>query len=311
MAFKTQTLLTIGQRNADSIPCVFACDEAYAPYTAVALASVYQHASCSTDVTILTPSFSAATVHRFERIKGQQGHSLTILQVPLEATQQFPAYHHWPQASYLRMAAAEVIDHERVIYLDSDVLVRAPLQELFKFDLGDCPVAGVPDFDAAALARTPQLNWLDLPAGDPYISTGVMLMDLTRMRHERTLQATYAAQMSPASSRFRFGDQCVLNVALAGRKAVLDPRWNIHTSRLSLAAFHYLFVAGTRGIFHFCGVEKPWMAGAHPSLLALWVEYLSLTDYTLQEVRRPSRPANLQLEQMLAEQRAAYFRQRT
>jgi lipopolysaccharide biosynthesis glycosyltransferase len=138
-----------------------------------------------------------------------------------------------------------------------------------------------------------------------------MLMDLTRMRRERTLQAAHAAQTSPASARFRFGDQCVLNLALAGRKGNLDPRWDIHTARLPLAAFHYLFVSGTRGIFHFCGLEKPWMAGAHPSLQALWAKYLSLTDYTLEEVLRPSRPGNLELEQILAEQRAAYFRQRT
>lgn len=306
MVLKAAQVLAIGERAVGAIPILFACDEAYAPYTAVAIASVYKHATASADVTILTPGLSPATLRRFERIEQQQGHSLGILQVPLDATEQFPENLHWPKSSYLRMAAAEIVDRERVIYLDSDVVVRAPLQELLAVELGECPVAGVADVTVEALARAPELNWLGLPAGDFYISSGVMVMDLARLRKERFLEAAYAAQHSAAAAQFKFGDQCVLNSVLAGRKAALHPRWNIHTSGVPVAAFHYLFVSGTRGIFHFCGLEKPWMERANPALRAIWAEYLALTDYTLDEVRRPHRPGNPALASVVAQAQAAY-----
>jgi lipopolysaccharide biosynthesis glycosyltransferase len=307
MGLKSEQVLAIGQREAGSLPVLFACDDSYAPYTAVTIASVYKHTTVPVDVTILASGFSAQTVSRFERIQQQQGHSLTILDVPDDVIEPFQTNHHWPKAACLRMAAPEIVERDRILYLDSDLLARASLQEVFASDLGECPVAGVPDFEAEALARAPHINWLGLPAGDPYINTGVMVMDLARLREERFLEKVHATQQSPLAAELRFGDQCLLNSVLAGRKALLDPRWNIHTTRIPLAAFHYLFVSGTRGIFHFCGVEKPWMDGASPSLRNLWTEYLALTDYTLDEVRRPSRPDNPAVQSILAEMRAAYF----
>jgi lipopolysaccharide biosynthesis glycosyltransferase len=290
--------------------CVFACDEAYAPYTAVAIASLYRHAAAETAVTVLTPGFSPETLRHFERIQGQQGHSLSVLKIDEDITREFLENHHWPKVSYLRCAIAEFVAHERVLYFDSDLLVRAPLQELLRYDLGDHAVAGVPELTAKDLQRAPTLNWLDLPPGDVYINSGVMVMNLSRLREERFLQAAQHAQQSALSSKFRFGDQCVINTALAGRKATLDLRWNIRTGLIPEAAFHYLFTTGTRGIFHFCGLEKPWMPAARPTLRDAWREYLQLTDYSWDEVCRPDRPANPAMERMIAEMREAYFKDR-
>jgi lipopolysaccharide biosynthesis glycosyltransferase len=300
--------LRIGRSTNSAIGCVFACDEAYAPYTAVAIASVYRHAAIETAVTILTPGFSPDTLRHFEQIQGQEGHSLSVLKVTEDVTHEFLENHHWPKVSYLRCAIAELVAHERVLYFDSDLLVRAPLQELFSYDLRDCPVAGVPELTAKDLARAPTLNWLNLPAGDVYINSGVMVMNLNSLREQRFLQAARKAQQSAVSSKFRFGDQCVINTALAGRKASLDPRWNIRTGLIPEAAFHYLFTTGTRGIFHFCGLEKPWMPAALPTHRHAWCEYLRLTDYTWDEVRRPDRPANPWMERTVAEMREAYFK---
>lgn len=302
--------LRVGRGSDSAIRCVFACDEAYAPFTAVAIASLYQHATLATDVTILTPGFSANTLRHFEHIQGQQDHSLGILKVPETVTREFLAHHHWPKTSYLRFAIAEFIEHERIVYLDSDLLICAPLQEVFNCDLGDHPVAGVPEFTAEDLSRSSRLNWLNLPSGDVYISTGVMVMDLKRMREERFLQAAQAAQHSALSPKFRFGDQCVLNTALAGRKATLHPRWNVRTGWIPEVAFHYLLTTGSRGIFHFCGLKKPWMAGTSPALREVWGRYLQLTDYTWDEVRRPDRPANPAMERIVAEMREAYAESR-
>ncbi|HEX2878136.1 MAG TPA: glycosyltransferase [Polyangiaceae bacterium] len=302
--------LRIGRSRDSAIGCVFACDEAYAPFTAVAIASLYRHAATATDVTVLTPGFSSETLRHFEHIQGQAGHSLRILKIPEEVTGEFLAYHHWPKTSYLRCAIAEFVSHERVLYFDSDLLIRGPLQELSQYDLGDHPVAGVPELTAKDLARAPVLNWLGLPPGDVYINSGVMIMNLSRMRQERFLQAARQAQHSASSSNFRFGDQCVINTVLAGRKASLDLRWNIRTGLIPEIAFHYLFTTGTRGIFHFCGFEKPWMPGAKPVLRDAWGEYLQLTDYTWDEVRRPDRPANPAMERVIAEMREAYFKDR-
>jgi len=303
MHVDTENLLTIGQAPSSDLSILLTPDEAYAPYAAVTLASLFKHATTAMDVTILTPGFSPETLQRYERIEQQMSHSLTILKVHPSVTAGFGSEYYWPNAAYLRLAAAELLSHDRILYLDSDLLIRAPLQQLFAIDLGEHLVAGVPEFSAELMEQTPGLNWLGLPPGDVYLNAGVVLMDLDGLRRERFSQRALEMQES-AGSKFRFADQCLLNAALVGRKAELDPRWNIRGYALPASAFHYLLTTGTRGIFHFNGPQKPWTDGADPALREVWGEYLKLTGYTMDEVCRPAPPVFEKMNRDLSEIRA-------
>ncbi|HEX2879829.1 MAG TPA: glycosyltransferase family 8 protein [Polyangiaceae bacterium] len=307
MRAETQTLLTVGHESPSEYRCVLACDQAYAPYAAVTIASLFKHATARMDITVLSHELTPQTVRRFERIEQVTSHTLRVLKVPTQATAAFGAEHYWSNAVYLRLAAAELLQCDRVLYLDSDLIVRAPLQEIFQFDLGDNLVAGVPEATAALLERSPELNWLGLPSGDMYLNSGVMLMDLAGLRRESFLQRALELQVAIAT-KIRYTDQCLLNAGLAGRKGVLDSRWNMRAANMPEAAFHYLFTAGTPGIFHFNGPRKPWTDGASPALRDDWAEYLKLTDYTMPEVRRSAPPNYEQLERDTEEMRALFRR---
>lgn len=296
----TETLLRIGPDPGSSYHCLLTCDEAYAPYVAATLASVFAHATTAMDVTVLTPGFSQETLRRFERIEQVTAHTLSVVKVPSEVTAAFGAQDYWPNAVFLRLAAAELLAHDRVLYLDSDLLVRAPLQEIFEFDLGDSLVAGVPELTADLLERSSELNWLGLPRGDVYLSAGVLLMDLAGLRRENFLQT--ALELYPVLvPKIRFADQCLLNAGLAGRKALLPTNWNIRAANMPEAAFHFLFTSGKPGIHHFNGTRKPWMEGASVALRDIWAQYLKLTDYTMAEVRRPAPLRYEALERHVAE----------
>jgi len=52
---------------------------------------------------------------------------------------------HLSYAAYFRFFIPEVVEEEKVLYLDSDIIVDGDLTDLFEIDLGDSPLAAVRD----------------------------------------------------------------------------------------------------------------------------------------------------------------------
>jgi lipopolysaccharide biosynthesis glycosyltransferase len=164
-------------------------------------------------------------------------------------------------SSYLRLLIPEhVPEHtERVLYLDSDLLVEGNLARLW-----DEPMAG-----SALLAVQAY--------GTPYVSSSLGIR-----KHE-------ALGLPPETPYFNAGvlmlDQEGLNAVLAGDWKALDLRWNVMShvlffeewpaspfkervrrEREQLLAEPY--------VWHFAGGSKPWQIGCvHPAQLR-WMRYL-------------------------------------
>ncbi|HYZ28605.1 MAG TPA: glycosyltransferase, partial [Thermoleophilaceae bacterium] len=100
----------------------------------------------------------------------------------------------------------------------------------------------------------------------PYFNSGVMLMDLERLRGQRATQAIVDYALAHLD-RLPWGDQDPLNVVLGESRLELHPRWNCMNSVLyfdeAVAVFGAEAVAEARarpGIRHFEGpsINKPW-----------------------------------------------------
>jgi lipopolysaccharide biosynthesis glycosyltransferase len=116
---------------------------------------------------------------------------------------------------------------DRLVYLDSDVLVLESLLPLARTDLRGNLVGAVTNvYRHDHLHRLATLG-LDRP--DRYFNAGVLLMDLDAMRREGSTDAllSYGRQNSGA---IEWRDQDTLNVVLANRRLPLHPRWNVMNS---------------------------------------------------------------------------------
>jgi lipopolysaccharide biosynthesis glycosyltransferase len=105
--------------------------------------------------------------------------------------------------AYARILIADLVDWDRFLYLDVDVIVQRDLRELFDVDLGAHPVAGV------------------LHGGR--LNSGVLLIDGAAWRREgltaRILE--FARQHRPKEA-----DQAAIEATIGDRILPLDPRWN-------------------------------------------------------------------------------------
>ncbi|MFO1121467.1 MAG: glycosyltransferase [Hyphomicrobiales bacterium] len=192
--------------------------------------------------------------------------------------------HHLPLAVYLRLLLADSIDASKVVYVDSDTLVLKDLTQLFAIDLGDSMLAGVPDPGGEQFSRVPRHE------GDPYLNSGVLVMNLDLMRRDGFL-----AKCESIHDRYgralTWQDQCILNKYAEGRKIALPAMWNrlVQSNSLSLSETEQAISADQSAIVHFVSVVKPWQEWCNPIISRFWWRYAresGVAGLTPQKIQR-------------------------
>jgi UDP-glucose/galactose:(glucosyl)LPS alpha-1,2-glucosyl/galactosyltransferase len=158
-----------------------------------------------------------------------------------------------------------LLDRSRVIYLDSDTLVMADLQGLWDTALDPHPLAAVANVVEPAARPHVQALGIQYPGG--FFNSGVLLMDLDRMRAEQCSEQLLKAAVD-LREKLVWPDQDALNLVFARRWFPLHPRWNTQNSfwawrQWAVEVFgEALLAEATKqpGIRHFegPGLSKPW-----------------------------------------------------
>lgn len=151
------------------------------------------------------------------------------------------------------MLANLLLDEKNILYLDSDLVVKIDVTELYNEDCSP-HLIGVSGVDK--IRNTIDNNFftsLGLSGEAKYFNSGVLLLDCEKWRQERvTERALQFAEKYP--KRLLAADQTVLNYLFyEERFHVADPSYNIATYPMSEPVS-----AEKKGIFHLLGAPKPW-----------------------------------------------------
>lgn len=198
----------------------------------------------------------------------------------------------YPPSAYARLLLPALLptDVEKVIYLDSDTIVRADLGALWDSDMGEDVLLAVEDLprdngNAERIARSVDQREFAYDAHSAYFQSGVLVIDIAAFRREDLASAAFAFLKRYPS--MQFPDQDALNALLARRTRLIDPRWNqmvaiYRYSDAESSPFDPQMFAGLRDdpfIVHYSGRPKPWEPGcAHP-FLAEWNAALDRTPW--------------------------------
>lgn len=166
---------------------------------------------------------------------------------------------------WFRFLLPELVpDADRVLYVDSDVVVADSLAALWGVELGDRYLAAVDNvFERHRVDRPAELG---LPPDQGYFNSGVLLLNLARMRADASSEALIelAAARGP---ELLWPDQDVLNLVLGARRVALAPRWNATNAIVNFRWADEVFAADELAaarrrpaIRHFEGpsLNKPW-----------------------------------------------------
>jgi lipopolysaccharide biosynthesis glycosyltransferase len=193
-------------------------------------------------------------------------------------------------ATYARLLVPELLPGiDRVVYLDSDIVVRRCIADLFEADLSGNVALAVPDAVSTHVSAPPWglANWFEVGrnAADLNFNAGVLVMDLTIWRRERIGQR--ALDFIKSDQFWRVVDQEAINLVVGLRIGALDPRWNqqsgVYKDELALfLPYPRSEVERLRQdpwIVHFTGDTKPWAYASDNPWKSEWYQYLDQTEF--------------------------------
>lgn len=259
---------------------VVATDENFLLGTAVTLRSL---ATTTTTATTAFVLHDAVTAAGRARVEASVPDPVTVRWIDCsEQTLSVRRRNHLPDSTYYRLHAADLLPPEvrRYLYLDVDVLVRGPLDELFDVALGrDDVLAAVRSVHYPSVATRGACNgWrtLGLDPRAPYFNAGVLVID-----RDRWVDADISAAVHRYLDSDLLGggaDQEALNVTLSGRWHPLRPTYNAQTPAFTDDYGVHLIhddaeIAELREdprIVHFQTLPKPWHLGCTHPLAPEW-----------------------------------------
>jgi lipopolysaccharide biosynthesis glycosyltransferase len=273
------------------IELAIAGDAAFTKQVAVTLASISATTSEACRVFVLHDGYSDEVR---DRIASGTTDAVQIewLYAPSDGTRAALLPSGWVEATLYRLRLEELLpaDVERVIYLDTDVVVLDSLAPLWSSGTAAHTTLAVRSSRTPWICGAGGVPWKDLGLAPdlPYFNSGVLVIPLDRWRNtqvsERALGLTHRVQ-------FALVDQSALNAVLAGRWEKLDPRWNLAGGHIdpegSLAWYTEGVDVMTAAIAHPAVVHftrggslgRPWQLRCTHPFRDRWFEMLDRTSW--------------------------------
>lgn len=272
------------------------CNEAYLPYLNIMLSSLL----CSNPdeqfhVYLLhsnVRSEALATTKELLRTHGR----LYPIAVNESGPDMPPMPSSYPRETYYRFLAVKYLppELERVLYLDSDLIVNQSLRKLYTMNLEDQDFAAAAQHPGSFLPRVQEIR-RDMGVESPYLNSGVILMNLSRLRREQRYEKAFA-YLQKQRDRQMPPDHNIL-CGLCGRQIhVLDAfRYNMtETLYQRYAPFDRSitldWIREHTAIIHYCGSSKPWKEPCGGALHIFYQEAKANMELRLLEATGVHRP---------------------
>lgn len=221
------------------ITVVYACDDIYIRQTIISMISVIKY-NPNVKLYLVSAGVSRQNQNLLVRTIGWYGSQIHFIEMEdVLLGIQIDEVDRHPKTVYTKLFFENKIAEDRVLYLDSDVVVKGSLEPLFQRDMQQEVVAGVMMPYSRKVKK--QVNTF---AGQPYICDGVVLFNLELWRNTGKSKECfqYIEQYNGKPPMLSEG---TLNHVCCGMIGVLEPTYNLMPSMLmySLKEIWQLFKA--------------------------------------------------------------------
>ena len=163
-------------------------------------------------------------------------------------------------ATFFRYFIADEVQEDRVLYLDSDMIVHSKLDDLFTLDLQGYAIAAVQDFDHD--------GWLTT------FNAGMLLIDAKKWREKNSTQSLL--ELTAQHHEHVYGDQGVLNMYFGDQWLHLDKEYNF-----MVGLDQFLHLSGNREWY-----QSDYYGNYEPKIIHYTTEYKPWTHLTLTRFRK-------------------------
>lgn len=279
---------------------VFASPREYLQHLSVALASLFAHSPAGhLNVYIVNTDFDRAAWGQLLKVNRRFGNHLVDVKTSDARLDLAAASGEYAKNTYRKILIPDLIPHDKVLYLDSDLVVTAPLDDLYAVNVDDMFLAAVAN---PGFSRHRELG---MDGQSKYFNAGVMVLNLKKWRENNVKEKVVQfAQSHPNSV---LADQDGINAVINGRWRELPPKYNLQTyyfenpGNLHVLPMDVKEAMAAPAIIHFTGQPKPWYFMSRDRYKGVYWKYLRKTpfrfyvppDFTLANIAKRLLPSAL------------------
>lgn len=271
--------------ESKKIHILSACDDFFSQHLGVTLVSLLENTSNPKHIVyhIVDINISTKNKQYFKEIADRYSCQLNFIEVNDNIFANFPVSKQFPIAIYYRLLSHRIVDENinKLIYLDSDIVVKNDIKDLWNIDLTDYCLAAVAD----NLGYRRLLD-LGLPEGTLYFNSGVLVMNLNKWR-EKSIGESVIKYIDDNKDKLKWVDQDALNAVLYNKWIQLHPTWNVQLNMFYFRDYEQVFnsesvleAKKSPSIIHYTSNSKPWHDDNIHPMKQEYYKYLSLTPWS-------------------------------
>lgn len=268
-----------------------ALNENYIPPLKVMLRSLFDNCGEKLAVYMLHTEIGEEKQQELSEFAMRHGHMLYPLAVELDTFAEAPVNSYYSKEMYYRLLAHTILPEgvDRALYLDPDILVLNPIDDLYNTELDD-------HFFAAAAHAKPMIGYINKirlgTEANSYYNSGVLLINVERLRREMDVSLLFD-YVKKNAAKLILPDQDLLNGLYWEKIKPLDEcLYNYDARRYrsyligSMGQVNIDYIVHNTVILHFCGKQKPWKSNYPYRFGILYKHYQKLTEKEEQKLCR-------------------------
>ena len=196
--------------TSEKINIAFAIDAKYTPHLEALLKSICYY-NKNVNFYVLHNDIPQEWFEGIQFKLEKMGYNLFSIRISDDIFKDYKTLEHISSSSsYYRLMIPKLINQDRVLYLDSDIIVSGSLSDFYYSDLNGAPVGVVKDY---CTMQTFPFPYLDESVSRNYFNSGVLLIDCEKWRNEKIVDILLETAKE-YTDQVLYGDQCILNIVL-------------------------------------------------------------------------------------------------
>ena len=251
--------------TSDRIAIVLIADQAYTEQLTVTMKSIMYH-NKSVDFYIINQGIMTDWFRKVRRVAKILGGA--VYSIPFDTEKiscKLGISNHSSLIAYVKYFIADLVDREKVLYIDSDTVINGDLKSIFSIDLSGFPVAAVRDIDGS-------------------YNTGVLLIDIAKWRELSISEQCLEICSNRKNEQLELEDfknsQSIFNQVFQDSCLELDKSYNVQVG-YDLIAFYnnwqeHFNLEYNPLVIHYTTNRKPWNSSVSYRFREKWWDFYHL-----------------------------------
>ncbi len=233
----------------------YGCNRKWYKYLIISIYSLLRNNNEVKKIYILCEDDSINKIQYLEKIINKYKIECTVINITPTINKYFKNKYNvntkYTNYALAKLLISEVTIEDKILYLDTDTIIRGNISKLYKYNIEDYYAAGVKDYGGFLNNHNKKLN-----IDDMYINTGVILLNTKKIREDNLIHKFFEIINNKSLT---YPDQDAFNIICNKKLLYISSMYNYAINN-TFQVTRNVFNRKLRKIYHYTGDKNDWVA---------------------------------------------------